>query len=198
MNIDKLLKKAHKLFLIGDYEEALVLYSQVLSYEPNNLEYQIYPLICDIAIEDFERGEALFDFFSIEKDYNLEYAAKYVQDAIRAYDGDNEMMMKLIKDISKHTVETLEAIDYNDFLKIANEKGSFRIAFEDLMFSTKIAINSKEELVDFIDKLIDNNFTNAAYSYLDGFNKVLRYDKDIGKLYQKLKSNDNENNKSKT
>jgi len=195
---EKLLKKAHRLFEIGDYTEALGLYSQVLAFEPENKEYKIYPLLCDIALEDPNRAEALFDFIQVEKSLNnLDFAIKYANDAIKAYDGNTELMMKLIKDVSKVTTQTLEAIDYKDFLNIVNQKGSFKRAFEDIMFSTKIAINSKEELIDFINRLVENNFENAAYSYLDGFSQILKYDEDINKLFEKLKRSKSENNQQK-
>ena len=198
MDENKILKRAHKLFEIGEYKEALNIYSQLLAIDPYNEEYKLYPVICDIAFEDAGRAVALFDFIQVEKSLNnLNFAIHYVKNAIKAYDGNTELMMKLIKDVAKSATESLEAIDYKDFLNIVNQKGSFRRAFEDIMFSTRVAINSKEDLIDFINKLIEINFENAAYSYLDGFNHVLKYDEDIGKLYEKLKRNKSENNQQK-
>ncbi len=49
------------------------------------------------------------------------------------------------------------------------QRGSFRVAFEDIMFSTKVAIENKEDFYDFVTKLIDNGFENTAYTYLEGF-----------------------------
>jgi len=102
-------------------------------------------------------------------------------------------MMQIIKDISIQSIESLDAIDYQDFLNLVNKRESFRVAYEDIMFSTKVAIKSKEDLIDFIDKLISNNFTTTAYSYLEGFSNLFRYDQDLIKLYEKLgaKSLDN-------
>jgi len=40
--------------------------------------------------------------------------------------------------------------------------------------------------LDFIDKLIENNFDKTAYNYLDGFNEFFSYDKDLTKLYERL------------
>ena len=54
------------------------------------------------------------------------------------------------------------------------------------MFSTKVAIENKEDFFDFVDKLIDNDFNNTAYSYLDGFNDYFSYDIKIEELYKKL------------
>ena len=45
------------------------------------------------------------------------------------------------------------------------------LLFEDIMFSTKVAIE-KEKIFDFVNKLIDNGFENTAYTYLEGFNDL--------------------------
>ncbi len=58
------------------------------------------------------------------------------------------------------------------------------------MFSTKVAITTKEDLIDFIDKLIENNFNKTAYSYLDGFNQYFTYDEKLNDLYNRLEKNE--------
>ena len=107
-------------------------------------------------------------------------------DVVNAFDGDNQKMVTLLKDISMTNIESLNAIDYQDFMQLVQNRGSFTQAYQDIMFSTKVAITTKDDLVDFINKLIDNNFNKTAYSYLDGFNEFFSYDEDLTKLYKKL------------
>ncbi len=95
-------------------------------------------------------------------------------------------MMDMLKDLSDSTVESLDAIKYEDFKQLVKDRGSFRIAFEDIMFSTKVAIESKEDFFDFVLSLIENDFNTTAYSYLDGFNEYFSYDTKIEELYKKL------------
>ena len=64
-------------------------------------------------------------------------------------------MMELLSELSASTVDSLDAIKYEDFKKLIESRGSFRIAFEDIMFSTKVAIENKEDFFDFVDKLIE-------------------------------------------
>ncbi len=186
INIDSLLKQAHSYFTAKEYDKALFLYSQVTSQEPKNIEYQLYCIFCDLGYENDERAQTLFDYFIVAKDEDIDVAKEYVQDVINAYDGDNSKMMKLLKDISTTNIESLNAIAYQDFIKIVQNRGSFKEAYQDIMFSTKVAITSKEDLLDFINKLIDNNFDKTAYTYLDGFNEFFIYDKDLTKLYERL------------
>lgn len=181
-----LLKDAHSYFSINEYDKALFLYSQVLSLEPTNIEYQLYCIFCDLGYESEEKAQTLFDYFIVAKDEDFENAVKYVQDVIHAYDGDNTKMMGLLKDISTTNVEALNAIEYNDFMELVQNRGSFKEAYQDIMFSTKVAITTKDDLKDFIGKLIENNFDKTAYSYLDGFNEFFSYDDDLTELYEKL------------
>ena len=186
INEDRLLNEANSFFTQRKFEKALFLYSQLSSNFPQNKEYPIYALFCDIASEDEEKAISLYDYFSIVKDENLEEAIRYVEDVINAYDGDIDKMMEILKELSTSTVESLDAIRYEDFKKLIESRGSFRIAFEDIMFSTKVAIENKDDFFDFVTKLIDNDFSSTAYSYLDGFNEYFSYDKEIEKLYKKL------------
>ena len=181
-----LLKDAHSYFSISQYDKALFLYSQVLSLEPKNIEYQLYCIFCDLGYESDEKAQTLFDYFIVAKDEDFEKAVNYVQDVINAYDGDNTKMMGLLKDISTTNVEALNAIEYTDFMELVQNRGSFKEAYQDIMFSTKVAITTKDDLIDFIGKLIENNFDKTAYSYLDGFNEFFSYDDDLTELYEKL------------
>jgi len=193
INKEDLLQEAHGFFLTEFYDKALFLYSRVSSLEPTNKEYQIYALFCDLASEDNVKAQELFEKFTILKEEGLPEAVEFVQDEIALHDGDNELLLQMIQDVSLQTIESLEAIDYNDFLQLEENRGSFKRAYEDIMFSTKVSIVSKDDLVDFIKKLIDNGFDSTAYTYLDGFNEVFSYDKDLTDLYEKLESKNIEN-----
>lgn len=186
INESRVLNEANSFFTQKEFNKALFLYSQLSSNFPQNKEYPIYALFCDIASEDEEKAISLYDYFSIVKDENLEEAIRYVEDVVDAYDGDIDKMMEVLKELSTSTIESLDAIRYEDFKKLIDSRGSFRVAFEDIMFSTKVAIENKDDFFDFVTKLIDNDFNSTAYSYLDGFNEYFSYDKEIEKLYKKL------------
>ena len=182
----ELLQQAHSYFTAKYYDKALFLYSQIVSLEPDNVEYKLYCLFCDLGFDNDEKAQTLFDYFIIAKDEDLDAAVKYVEDVINAYDGDNVKMLDLLKDISDTNVESLNAIEYDDFMELVKSRGSFKEAYQDIMFSTKVAITTKDDLLDFIDKLIENNFDKTAYSYLDGFNEYFSYDEALTELYERL------------
>jgi len=186
INENRLLNEANVFFTEKKFDKALFIYSQLSSNFPDNKEYPIYALFCDIASEDVDKAISLFDYFSIVKEENIDEAITYVEDVVNAYDGDVDKMMEILQDLSTSTVDTLDAIRYEDFKKLIESRGSFRVAFEDIMFSTKVAIENKEDFFDFVTKLIENDFNTTAYSYLDGFNEYFSYDTKIEELYKKL------------
>ena len=185
-NKENILKQAHSLFAAKQYDQALFLYSQVIVDEPTNTEYQIYCLLCDIGFENDPKAQSLFDYFIIAKDENFDEAVNHIKDIVSAYDGDNEKIAELLREISHTSVESLNAIEYKDFMNLVQSRGSFKEAYQDIMFSTKVAITTKSELVDFINQLIENNFNKTASIYLDGFNQFFSYDEELTKLYEKL------------
>jgi len=186
INENRLSNEANSLFLQKKFEKALFLYSQLSTEFPENKEYPVFALFCDIASEDEEKALSLFDYFSVVKNENIDEAIRYVEDVVNAYDGDMDKMMDILQELSSSTIDSLDAIKYEDFKRLIDSRGSFRVAFEDIMFSTKVAIESKEDFFDFVDKLIENDFNSTAYSYLDGFNDYFSYDSKIEELYKKL------------
>lgn len=193
VNLEELLKQAHSQFGAKNFDKSLFLFSQALSYEPDNETYKLYCILCDLAFENSGKAQHLYDYFEVAKTINLKDALDYVHDVINAYDGDNDKMMNILQDISKTSVESLNAIEYSDFLKLVEERGSFKEAYQDIMFSTKVAITTKEELINFINQLIENDFNKTAYKYLDGFNEYFSFDEEVTSLYEKLERKNIEN-----
>lgn len=190
----KILELANSLYASRKYLKAMQKYNELLSKYPNNEEFKLYILLCDIATENEEKSNMFYDYFSVAKIDNIDNAIEYVKGMIKAYDGDVEEVTKLLHEISSMAVESLDAIDYKDFLELVQSRGNFKEAFEDIMFSTKVAITSKDDFFDFVDKLIENDFETSAYNYLDGFNEYFSYDSKIQELYKKLEEKQSVNN----
>ncbi len=192
INENRVLNEANSLFTQRKFDKALFLYSLLISNFPNNEEYPIYAILCDISIEDENKAIALFDYFFLLKKDDPKEAISYIKNVINAYDGDIEKMMDLLKELNLTTVNQLDAINYEDFQLLIKQRGSFKVAFEDIMFSTKVAIEKKEDFYDFVTKLIENGFNNMAYNYLEGFQDYFFQDKEIVKLYKRLEEKQNE------
>lgn len=186
LNKNELLSEANAYFVSRQYDKALFLYSQLIQLDPSDEELGLYAVICDIAQESEEKAQGLFDYYSVAKAEDPSNAIKYTINMIDAYDGDNEKIAELVKEIQSVATENFNAIEYDDFLKLIESRGSFKTAFEDIMFSTKVAIYTKDEFCNFVEKLIKNGFITTALSYLENYDKHFTYDENIENLYKLL------------
>ena len=186
VNKNELLSEANAYFVARQYDKALFLYSQLIQMDPTNEELGLYAVICDIAGESEEKAQGLFDYYSVAKAEDPSNAIQHTINMIDAYDGDSEKIAELVRDIQTLASENINAIEYDDFLQLIKSRGSFKTAFEDIMFSTKVAIYTKDEFCNFVQKLIENGFITTALSYLENYDKHFTYDQKIENLYKLL------------
>ena len=195
MNSADIYNEANFAFAQKDYKRAFFLYNSLLSEYPQNKEYEMLAVISDIASENEERAIFLNDFFVVAIDkLGLEEALRITQSFIAAYDGNDEKYYEVMQIMTNQEIEHINAISYNDFKNIVLSRGSFKKAFEDVRFCTKIALNSQVDFIDFITKLIENDFANYALAYLDGFAQFFPFDNQLIELYKKLEGKDSDNN----
>jgi len=91
-------------------------------------------------------------------------------------------LMPAIKD----RVDYENAISYEDFQNIVKERGEFRRAFEDIMFSTRVIISEKKDFISFLDSLVTNGFNDMALNYLESASSIFPSNKKIRDLFDKL------------
>lgn len=195
MNSADIYNEANFAFAQKDYKRAFFLYNSLLSEYPQNKEYEMLAVISDIASENEERAIFLNDFFVVAVDkLGLEEALRITQSFISAYDGNDEKYYEVMQIMTKQEIEHINAISYDDFKNVVLSRGSFKKAFEDIRFCTKIALNSQVDFIDFITKLIENDFANYALAYLDGFAQFFPFDNQLIELYKKLEGKDSDNN----
>lgn len=77
-------------------------------------------------------------------------------------------------------------IKYEDFMRLIQSRGSFKEAFEDIMFSTKVIISKKEDFVDFLAKLIENGFVEISLNYLENAVTLFPNDEQLLSLIKKV------------
>ena len=82
INENRVLNEANSLFTQRKFDKALFLYSLLISNFPNNEEYPIYALLCDISIEDENKAIALFDYFFLLKKDDPKEAINYIKNVI--------------------------------------------------------------------------------------------------------------------
>jgi len=181
--IEKFKKIAKDKFLQGEYEFSLLNYSFALNEVPNDKEAKMGAILCDIAFEREEEAIALFDFYEFEKKTNSSKAEERISEIINSNENSFEGASTLFNQNLKMMIDEAFGISYEDFQYHIKTRGSFKIAFEELMFSSRIIINKKEDLLDFIFNLIKYDFNQIAYNYIENASKLFFNKKDIEKLF---------------
>ena len=196
----KTLSKAKENFSSQNYEEAMKQFASVLQTFPNSTEAYNGVILSEMALSGEGGAEALFDYYEILKDENSEEADKIMNDLLKSMDNSLEQLNEIFSDPLLDKLELEDGILYDDFKRIIDDGGEFKETFENIMFSSKVIITQKDDFLDFLDNLIEYNFTEMALSYLENALSVYPGDERLAKLLKKLleKGKNIENRTSKS
>jgi len=182
----KILSQAKESFTKEEYKSALDKFAQVLQKDPNSKEAFNGVILSEMAMSGEEGAEALFDYYEILREEDKEQADSIMSEILESMDGSLEKLSEIFAEPLRDRLEFEEGILYSDFQKILDEGGDFVETFENIMFSTRVIITSKEDFLDFLDKLIEHDFAQMALTYLENALSVYPGDKLLRKLLKKL------------
>ncbi len=185
---DLLLERAEGEFLKGDYRKALRAYGLILKDYPSLDEARIGVYLSDLGIESEEEAQALFDYYQVIKSEKPN-AVDIIDGLLDSLDSSKKKIQELLMDPLEEQVEYGDGIRYSDFLVLIESRGSFREAFEDIMFSTKVVITDKDEFIDFVTQLAKEGFDEMALGYLDATTSLFGDDQDVLALYNVVNGN---------
>lgn len=180
-----LLERAESKFLEGDYQDALRSYALILKEYPTLEEAKVGVYLSDLGTENEEEAQALFDYYQAIKDQQSN-AVEIIDSIMNTLSYSQERLKELLDPVEEQ-VEYGEGIRYSDFLELIESKGSFKRAFEDIMFSTKVVITNKDEFIDFVTRLSEEGFDEMALNYLDATASLFGDDQDVLTLYSVVK-----------
>ena len=187
LSINRLLSRAEEQFSMGEYESALTTYGLLLRENPTHSAAKIGVFLCDIALENAEEAQALFDYYQIIKSEDND-AEEVMSNLISTLDTTKSHLNSLLETI-EDKIDYEDGIAYKDFLVFVKERGDFSRAFQDVMFSTKVILKNKDEYIDFITQLIESGHSEMAEQFLDSMSSTLEKDQEIYALYKKLEKN---------
>ncbi len=180
-----LLERAESKFLQGEYQDALRSYALILKEYPTLEEAKVGVYLSDLGTENGDEAQALFDYYQAIKEERGN-AVEIIDSIINTLSYSQEKIKELIEPIEEQ-IEYGEGIRYDDFLRLIESKGSFKRAFEDIMFSTKVVITNKDEFIDFVTRLSEEGFDEMALNYLDATANLFGDDQDVLGLYHVVK-----------
>ena len=182
----KILSQAKDSFSQANYKTALEKFAMVLQSFPNSKEAYNCVILSEMAMSGEGGAEALFDYYEILKDEDKESADKIMSDILENIDGNLEKLSEVFAKPLRDRAELEDGILYKDFKDIVDNGESFKETFENVMFSTRVIITKKEDFIDFLENLIEHNFTEMALTYLENALSVYSSDMFLRKLLKKL------------
>ena len=187
INKFKTLEMASKNFTQAEFSEALREYAMVLKDYPNSKEAYNGAILSEMAMSGESGAQALFDYYDVLKKENKEEAHTIISEILNAMDGVIDSIGDLIAEPLSAKLEYEDGILYHDFIQLVSEEsGDFKKIFENIMFSTRVIITQKEDFIDFLGKLIDNDYKEMAFSYLEGALAVYPNEERLRALIKRL------------
>ena len=183
----KILSEAKKSFSKSDYKKALEKFATVLQNDPESKEAYNGVILSEMALSGESGAEALFDYYEILKAEDSESADEIMSDILENMDGTLEKLSEIFQEPFRDRLELEDGILYDDFKKIvAQNDNDFKKVFDNIMFSTKVIISSKEDFVEFLDYLIEYQYHEMALNYLENALSIYPNDMALRNLLKKL------------
>lgn len=187
----KKLTQAKESFTKAEFKDALDKFASVLQSFPNSKEAYNGVILSEMAMSGEGGAEALFDYYEILKEEDKEQADEIMGNILQNIDGTLEKLSEVFADPIRNRIELEDGILYQDFKNIVDSGKSFKETFENIMFSTRVIITQKEDFIDFLDKLIENGFTEMALTYLENALSAYPGEEPLRKLLKKLANKGN-------
>ncbi len=176
-------------FYTKNFKEAMQQFALALSIDPNSKEARIGAILCDMAMSNEEQAMALFEYYILTKENGAEDCEEVMEEIINSVEEHSEKIAHLFKQSDfEARINAENGIKYEDFMALIESRGSFKEAFEDIMFSTKVIISKKEDFVDFLAKLIENGFIEMSLNYLESAVTLFPNDEQLLSLIKKYKN----------
>ena len=186
MNKNNLLKRAEAQFVSGEYHQSLQSYGLILKDHPELGEAKVGVYLSDLGLESEDDAQALFDYYQVIKT-EQDDAVEIIDNLIHTLDNSKNSIQELLVDPLKEQADYEDGIRYQDFMELVDSRGNFKQAFEDIMFSTKVVITSRDEFIDFVKHLSSEGFRDMALNYLDAASNAFGDDQEIYALYDSVR-----------
>lgn len=154
-----------------------------------------------LAYED-EKSEELLSFIELcelaktEPDEVMSLFEIYINLKLPDQEKEINKIIDILEENSNQFIKELDyenAITYSDFKKLVSKQGNFKTIFQDIMFSTKVIISNKNDLLEFVENLIKNGYKEMGLNYLENSSAIFLGDQRVEKIIKDLGKN-SENN----
>ena len=154
-------------FFRREYKKALFNYGLALKVNPFDKEAKVGALLADLATEQEDEAVALFEYYETTKSFDQDNSDEIINEIVNGSSLESDYIFQLLDGLEEYIVTLENGVEYKDFLQLCEDKNSFKNALEDIMFSTKIIIHRKDDFIDFVNRLIENDYRDLALNYIE-------------------------------
>jgi len=181
-------EQAFQAFENKNFDLALKLYSLALKLDPNDIDLKIGAILSDYAKEDELDASIMFDFYTSSTMLGDDKETIY-NEIIDSINYEDDFFVSLLSSLNSFNIIPDDGVEYKDLLEIAKQRG-MKKTLQDIMFSSRILINSKEDMMDFISLLYKYDFKDEALSYLESAISIFPQDKYFEEKFLELSKRD--------
>lgn len=164
-------KAGIKAFCAERFDEAMSLFS--LAYELKADKKLLFLImLCSLAKSRKDEAIMLFEIFKTKDKFGIK---------TNELDEILEVLESKLEEVDEE-FESQNAISYEDFMKAVSNGNGFKKTFEDIMFSTRVMINTREDFLDFVENLIKHDFLEMGLTYLESAALLFKGDERINAL----------------
>jgi len=191
------IREAEDLFIKQEYHKALLICFDILDKDPDHAQAQIIVLLIQIVASNETAARELFDLYStLQVNTSYSNIKEIILDKIDNLAIQVAKFSMFTKSLKQGLFALQDGITYSDFKNFVVKDKGFKRAFQDLRFTSKVIIEEKDDLIDFINNLIYYGFHDEALNYLEEGLKLYPKDYQLN-LLAKIIFNEANQNKTK-
>ena len=170
------------------FKDAKLYFSLAYEQEPSD-ELLFLIELAELALIDRSEVMPIFEFYQIKSKKNMD----------EFFDILNSLYQKICDkqedvEIPDELQENIKnSISYKEFKEAVRQKGDFKQVLEGIMFSSNITIASKDEMLNFLENLVENDFIDMSLRYIEDYAWAFTDDLKFNQLVEKIKKNENSN-----
>ena len=143
-----------KAFNKGEFNTAASYFSLAYDKKPDK-QLLFLIMLCSLAKTRRDEAMTLFEIFKLKDKLGMSPdELEEILGALEAKFSDDE------------SLEEQNAISYADFMD-AVRRGGFKSTFEDIMFSTRVMIDNRDDFLEFLQNLIKNDLIEMGLNYIE-------------------------------
>ncbi len=166
-------KAGLRAFNKGEFDAAASYFSLAYDKKPDK-KLLFLIMLCSLAKTRRDEAMTLFEIFKLKDKLGMSPGdLEEILGALEArFDRDEDL-------------EVQNAISYADFMD-AVRRGGFKSTFEDIMFSTRVMIDNRDDFLEFLQNLIKNGFIEMGLNYIESAAAMFAGDERLNALAREI------------